>query len=115
MKEQIIAVITMVILSPSLHKHLVWFLDEESLEPNVLLFVVRLYMDGFPLLKGVSACMCSLVLANLLRLMQMPDFDFPKFFLKDGENSPPTWLFIRDIETVCSKLEAGDICLDFHF
>ena len=104
----------MVMLSPSLHKHLVWFLDEESLEPNVFLFVVGLYMDGFPLLKGVSAFMCSLVLANLAQLMQMPDFHFPNFFVKDGENSPPAWLFIRDAEKVCSKLEAEDICLDFH-
>ena len=37
MKEQLITVITMVMLSPPLHKHLVGFLDDESLEPNVLL------------------------------------------------------------------------------
>ena len=107
----------MVVTTAALHNHFYWFLclDPEAAEyvPVENLFIFGIFTDGFPLFKGIAATLSCLVLANLPAMLQMPDFHFLNFFVKDGESSPSTWFLIRNVESEATELEESGITLDF--
>ena len=117
LKQLVAAVITMVVTTAALHNHFYWFLclDPEVAEyvPVENLFIFGIFTDGFPLFKGIAATLSCLVLANLPAMLQMPDFHFLNFFVKDGESSPSTWFLICTVEPEATELEESGITLDF--
>jgi hypothetical protein len=59
-----------------------------------------------PTFRDTAATQSSLVLANLPAMLQMPDFHFSiDFLIKSSENSPDTWLLIRNLEKEVSLMD----------